>query len=82
MCLENLATKTTIAGSSYTPEEFYLALLERSDGWDCLLDLTNIWINSQNRQVDPVKFIDSLPPDRIGYLHLAGGIKSHGEWVD
>jgi uncharacterized protein (UPF0276 family) len=81
-CLENLATKTMITGSAYTVEEFYLRLLEASDQWDCLLDLTNIWINSQNRALDPLKFIDALPPDRIGYIHLAGGMKMRNEWFD
>lgn len=76
-CLENLATKTTIAGSTYSPEEFYLRLLERSNAWDCLLDLTNIWINSQNRPVDAAGFITAIPPERIRYVHLAGG-----RWID
>src|SRR5579859_963737 len=80
--LENLATKTMITGSKYTVEEFYLRLLDVSDQWDCLIDLTNIWINSQNRAVDPLRFIDSVPADRLGYIHLAGGILNHGEWVD
>ena len=80
--LENLATKTMITGSKYTPEEFYLRLLDESDEWDCLLDLTNIWINSRNRPLDPLRFIDAIPPHRIGYIHLAGGMLSHGEWID
>jgi uncharacterized protein (UPF0276 family) len=80
--LENLATTVTITGSTYSPEEFYLRLLTASDGWDCLIDLTNIWINSQNRRVDPVGFIDAIPPERIGYVHLAGGERIHGELVD
>jgi uncharacterized protein len=82
VCLENLSTKTTISGSQYSPEEFFLRLLEESHEWDCLLDVTNIWINSQNRPVDAVDFIDALPPDRISYLHLAGGRHLHGEWID
>ena len=81
-CLENLATKTMIGGSKYTPEEFYLLLLERSDAWDCLLDLTNIWINAQNRPVEPTDFISGIPPERIRYVHLAGGRWMHGELVD
>jgi uncharacterized protein (UPF0276 family) len=80
--LENLATSTTIAGSTYTPEEFYRELLSASDQWDLLLDLTNIWINAQNRPLDPVAFIDSLPAERIKYVHLAGGELHHGEWID
>lgn len=82
ICLENLATKVTISGSRYTPEEFFLRLLEESDGWDCLLDLTNIWINGQNRPVDPIAFIDTIPPERVRYVHLAGGRWFHGELVD
>jgi uncharacterized protein (UPF0276 family) len=82
VCLENLATKTMLAGSKYTPEEFYLQLLEVSDGWDCLLDITNVWINSQNRPVDPVAVIDAIPPSRLRYIHLAGGHWAHGELID
>jgi uncharacterized protein len=82
IALENLATKTTMAGSKYSPEEFYLRLLEKSDGWDCLLDLTNIWINSVNRPVDAVEFVEAIPPERIRYVHLAGGHWIHDELVD
>ena len=82
VCLENLATKTMVTGSRYTPEEFYLRLLEVSDGWDCLFDLTNVWINSQNRPVDPIAVIDAIPPSRLRYIHLAGGQWMHGELVD
>jgi hypothetical protein len=80
--LENLATTTMISGSTYSPEEFYRALLDASDQWDLLLDLTNVWINAQNRPLDPVAFIDSLPIERIKYVHLAGGERHRDEWVD
>ncbi len=80
--LENLATTTMISGSTYTPEEFYRELLDASPEWDCLLDLTNIWINSQNRPLDAEAFIDSLPAERIRYIHLAGGTRHGEEWID
>jgi uncharacterized protein (UPF0276 family) len=82
VCLENLATTTTISGSTYSPEEFYLRLLDKSDDWDCLLDLTNIWINSINRPVDAEGFVEAIPPERIRYVHLAGGRWMHDELVD
>jgi uncharacterized protein (UPF0276 family) len=80
--LENLATKIQLAGSTYTVEEFYLQLLQVNDKWDCLVDVTNLWINSQNRPLDPVAFIDQVPPERLRYIHLAGGHREHGEWID
>jgi uncharacterized protein (UPF0276 family) len=82
VCLENLSTKTTFAGSTYSPEEFFLRLLEKSDAWDCLLDLTNIWINSQNRPVDAADFVAAIPAQRIRYVHLAGGRMIDDELVD
>jgi uncharacterized protein (UPF0276 family) len=54
-----------------------LRLLEESDAWDCLLDVTNVWINAQNRPLDPLDFISAIPPARIRYVHLAGG-----RWID
>ncbi len=81
-CLENLAVKTVFSAAQYLPEEFYLRLLEVCDQWDCLVDLTNVWINSQNRLVDPFWFIDALPAARVRYVHLAGGKQVDGEWID
>jgi uncharacterized protein (UPF0276 family) len=80
--LENLATSIMMTGSQYGIEEFYLRMLDASDQWDCLVDVTNLWMNSQNRPLDPQAFIDQIPPDRIRYVHLAGGHLSHGHWVD
>jgi uncharacterized protein (UPF0276 family) len=80
--LENLATNVVLPGSTYTPEEFYLRLLQVSDEWDCLLDLTNVWINAQNRRVDTLGFIGSIPPERVRSVHLAGGQRIGAEWVD
>jgi uncharacterized protein len=71
-----------MSGSQYTVEEFYLRLLEVSDQWDCLIDVTNLWINAQNRPLDPMAFVDQVPPERIRYIHLAGGVRVHGHWVD
>lgn len=83
VCLENLATATTISGSDYTPEEFYLQLLSSAPQWDCLIDLTNLWINSTSRpSLDPAAFIQALPSDRIGYVHLAGGSRVDERWID
>ncbi|MCP3065172.1 DUF692 domain-containing protein [Myxococcus sp. K38C18041901] len=51
---------------------------------DCglLLDLTNVFINSQNHRYDPYAFLEALPLDRVIQIHLAGGEKHGGRWVD
>lgn len=51
---------------------------------DCglLLDLTNVFINSQNHRYDPYAFLDALPLSRVIQVHLAGGEKHGDRWVD
>src|SRR5262249_49488434 len=55
---------------------------------DChlLLDLHNLYTNATNFGYDPLKFIASLPTERIGAVHLAGGkwvsAMSERRWLD
>lgn len=51
--------------------EFIRAVIERAD-CDLLLDVNNIYVNSINHRYDPVKFLESLPGERIRYIHVAG----------
>jgi hypothetical protein len=53
-------------------------------GADCglLLDLTNVFINSQNHRYDPYAFLDALPLSRVIQVHLAGGERHGDRWVD
>ncbi len=51
--------------------EFIAAVLEES-GCDLLLDVNNIYVNSINHGYDPLAFLDSLPLDRVRYIHVAG----------
>lgn len=37
-----------------------------------LLDVNNVYVNSQNHQYDPYDFINKLPSDKIAYIHIAG----------
>ncbi|WP_242589541.1 DUF692 domain-containing protein [Corallococcus macrosporus] len=51
---------------------------------DCglLLDLANLFINSQNHRYDPYAFLDALPLERVIQVHLAGGERRAGQWID
>jgi uncharacterized protein (UPF0276 family) len=51
--------------------EFINAVLEES-GSDLLLDVNNIYVNSVNHGYDPLEFLDSLPMERVRYIHVAG----------
>jgi uncharacterized protein (UPF0276 family) len=41
---------------------------------DCglLLDVNNVYVNSQNHAYDPVAFLDRIPAERVVQIHLAG----------
>ena len=51
--------------------DFIRAVIERAD-CDLLLDVNNIYVNSINHRYDPVQFLESLPGERIRYIHVAG----------
>jgi len=51
--------------------EFIRAVLEESD-CGLLLDVNNIYVNSINHSYDPLDFLESLPLDRVRYIHVAG----------
>lgn len=51
--------------------EFIRAVLSEAD-CDLLLDVNNVHVNSVNHGYDASAFIDSLPIDRIAYIHVAG----------
>jgi uncharacterized protein (UPF0276 family) len=37
-----------------------------------LMDVNNVYVNSFNHKYDPYKFINQLPLDKVGYIHMAG----------
>lgn len=54
-----------------TELEFLKAILAESD-CRLLLDVNNLYVNSINHGYDPYRFIETLPTDRIEYIHVAG----------
>ncbi len=72
-CLENISYYFTHPESQYSEVEF-LNLVCQESGADILLDIENLRINSINHHYDPYKYIDQLLPNRVQYIHVAGGI--------
>jgi uncharacterized protein (UPF0276 family) len=57
---------------SSIPEAEFLAEIARRTGCGILYDVNNIYVSSRNFGFDPLAYLDTLPPDLIGEIHLAG----------
>ena len=64
--------------SYYTPVNpemdegtFLRSILEESD-CELLLDINNVYVNAFNHNYETKQFIDSLPLERVAYIHMAG----------
>lgn len=54
-----------------TEVEFVNAVLEEAD-CDLLLDVNNVYVNSQNHNYNPNEYLEQLAPRRVSYIHVAG----------
>ena len=69
--LENVTTYVQFQGSQLTEWEFLAELARRAD-CGILLDVNNIYVNARNHGFSPEAFIQAIPADRVGQIHLAG----------
>ncbi len=71
IALENPSTYMEFRASTWTECEFLAELAERAD-CAILLDVNNVYVSAFNHGFDPVAYIDTIPPDRVVQIHLAG----------
>jgi len=71
LVLENPSSYVTFADSTMDEWEFVSRLAEDA-GCGLLLDVNNVYVSSFNHDMDPERFIRSLPHERIVQFHLAG----------
>jgi hypothetical protein len=57
---------------STIPEAEFLAETTRRTGCGILCDVNNIYVSAMNFRFDPIDYLDALPADVIGEVHLAG----------
>lgn len=69
--IENLSAYLAFADSSMNEAEFLAALVART-GCGLLLDVNNVHVSAHNLQYDAKAFVDTLPAEAIGEIHLAG----------
>ena len=69
--LENPSSYIAWKISTIPEPEFLAALAQRAD-CGILLDVNNVHVSSRNLGFDPRAYIDAIPADRVGQIHLAG----------
>ena len=69
--LENVSSYVDFTHSALPEWEFLKAVAEEAD---CLilLDVNNIYVNSQNHGFDPLAYLRAIPARRVQQIHLAG----------
>jgi uncharacterized protein (UPF0276 family) len=74
--LENITYLFEWPDSKLSDAEF-LNLIFRETGAGLLLDIENLYLNSQNHGFNPYEFLDALPSGIVQEVHLAGGVTVH-----
>ncbi len=75
LVLEN--TSAYIEYAAEMPEWEFLARLAEAADCGLLVDVTSVYVSARNHGIDPIRYLDALPLDRIVYHHLAG-YSDHG----
>jgi hypothetical protein len=77
LILENITYLVRFPSSEMSEAEFISMILNETD-CGLLLDVTNLYINSQNFGFDWRRFLDEIPAERIVQIHFVGSHK-HGK---
>ncbi|WP_348751297.1 MNIO family bufferin maturase [Pseudomonas rhodesiae] len=71
MLLENPSTYLQFERSTLDETDFITEVIRRT-GCGLLLDVNNVYVSCINHQCDPAAYIDALPLQAVGEIHLAG----------
>lgn len=71
ICVENVSSYAEFHVSEMTEWQFLSEVVERAD-CGILLDVNNIYVSSRNHGFDPYAYLDAIPADRVGQIHIAG----------
>jgi hypothetical protein len=74
IAVENVSSYAEFHVSEMTEWEFLNEVVERAD-CGILLDVNNIYVSSQNHSFNPFDYVNSVPPERVAQIHIAGHSK-------
>ncbi|MCX5658674.1 MAG: DUF692 domain-containing protein [Planctomycetota bacterium] len=69
--VENVSSYAEFHASEMTEWEFLAEVVEKAD-CGVLLDVNNIYVSSRNHGFDPAEYLEAVPPERVGQIHVAG----------
>ncbi len=69
--IENPSLYLQLDGHEW-PESLFLAELAKRTGCGLLIDVNNVFVSASNLGFDPRSYLDALPVETIGEVHLAG----------
>jgi uncharacterized protein (UPF0276 family) len=81
LALEHVASVVAWPDDEFTEAQFLCEIVERT-GALLLLDVANLYTSAVNFGADPLDALDTLPLERIAYVHVAGGDLRDGVWHD
>ncbi len=79
--LENISYYLKFKDSEIEEAEFLIELCRKS-GCKLLLDLNNVYVNAVNHAFNPVSFLERIPIDIVGQMHVAGPSQENGYLFD
>jgi uncharacterized protein (UPF0276 family) len=77
--LENPSSYFEFPGSELSEAEFLAEVVARS-GCGLLLDVNNLYVSCHNHGQDPRAWLDVLPLQAVGEVHLAGHARDIDDW--
>lgn len=69
--VENPSSYFELNYNEYSEQEF-LVMIARRAGCQLLLDVNNVYVSSKNHGFDAYQYINCIPTDLVGEIHLAG----------
>lgn len=79
LMIENVSSYASYIESEMSEWEFLAEVARRAD-CAILLDVNNIFVSAFNHEFDAIRYLDAMPADRIGQIHLAGH-RNHGTHI-
>lgn len=69
--IENVSSYVEYVDSVMTEWQFLSEVAERA-GCGILLDLNNVHVSAFNHGFDPIRYVNEIPLERVGQIHIAG----------